>query len=370
MPSAPETASRFALDHAGLMGWLRESDPKTLEALWAEADLVRRLHVGDDVHLRGLIEASSHCIRQCLYCGLRAASEGLDRYRMDAAEILACAQEAVRLGYGSVVIQAGEDPGLSQAFIADVVRAIKRHTTLAITLSLGERSDADLLAWREAGADRYLLRFETSDPELYRRIHPSLPGVPSDRFAQLDRMRAMGYEIGTGVMVGIPGQTWDTLAADILRFRDFDMDMIGVGPFLPSPRTPLGSPEAAALLAPPDQQVPNNELTTLKVVALTRLVCPQANLPSTTALATLDRAQGRELALMRGANVVMPNVTPVAYRVRYEIYPGKACIHETAAACQGCLAGRIHALGRRVGKGPGGRQRPASDFFVASDNHH
>lgn len=355
MSFVPEAAPSLCLDQSGIKAWLKEMDPTVLEQLWAAANQTRQIHVGDEVHLRGLIEAASHCIRHCLYCGLRAPSEGLDRYRMNGAEILDCALEAVRLGYGSVVIQAGEDPGLSQTLIAEVVRAIKRHTPLAVTLSLGERSDEDLRAWRDAGADRYLLRFETSDPVLYRRIHPNLPGIRSDRFAQLTRMRDMGYEIGTGVMVGIPGQTWDTLASDILRFRDFDMDMIGVGPFLPSPRTPLGGPHAEAFFASPAEQVPNDELTTLKAVALTRLVCPDANIPSTTALATLDRAQGRELALMRGANVVMPNVTPVAYRARYEIYPGKACIHETAAACQGCLEGRIHSIGRRVGKGPGGR---------------
>ncbi|MBI1753857.1 MAG: [FeFe] hydrogenase H-cluster radical SAM maturase HydE [Acidobacteria bacterium] len=370
MPFALETETSLNLDHAGICAWLKETDPAALERLWAEADQVRAAHVGDAVHLRGLIEASSHCIQNCLYCGLRAPSEGLDRYRMDVGEILACALEARRLGYGSVVIQAGEDPGLTRDHIASAVRIIKQHTPLAVTLSLGERCDEDLRAWREAGADRYLLRFETSDPVLYRRIHPGLPGVASDRLAQLERMRAMGYEIGTGVMVGIPGQTWDILAADILRFRDFDMDMIGVGPFLPSPRTPLGRPEAAALRATPGDQVPNDELTTLKVVALTRLVCPDANIPSTTALATLDRAHGRELALLRGANVIMPNVTPVEYRARYEIYPGKACIHETANACQGCLQGRIQALGRRMGKGPGGRQKADSEMSGSSDLHH
>ncbi len=349
------SSTEFQLEHADVKAWLLEQDRPALEQLWSEADAVRAAHVGDEVHLRGLIEASSHCVRSCLYCGLRALSSGLDRYRMDGAEILACAHEAMRLGYGSVVIQAGEDPGLTRELIANAIAAIKRETPLAITLSLGERSDEDLQAWRDAGADRYLLRFETGDAFLYQRIHPSLPGGHSNRFSQLARMRAMGYDIGTGVMVGIPGQTWDTLAADILRFRDFDMDMIGVGPFLPSPRTPLGGPEAAFFVAAPEEQVPNDVITTLKVVALTRLVCPDANIPSTTALATLNRAQGRELALARGANVVMPNVTPVAYRERYEIYPGKACIHETATACQGCLEGRIQALGRRIGRGPGGR---------------
>jgi biotin synthase len=364
------SSPRLQLDHAEVKAWLQQQDPQALERLWSEADAVRAAHVGDEVHLRGLIEASSHCVRACLYCGLRAPTAGLDRFRMDGTEILACAHEAARLGYGSVVIQAGEDPGLTRELIADAIRAIKRETPLAITLSLGERSDEDLQTWRDAGADRYLLRFETGDPLLYRRIHPDLPGRHSNRFAQLARMRAMGYEIGTGVMVGIPGQTWDTLAADILRFRDFDMDMLGVGPFLPSPRTPLGGPEAACFLATPAEQVPNDELTTLKTVALSRLVCPDANIPSTTALATLNRAQGRELALLRGANVVMPNVTPVAYRARYEIYPGKACIHETASACQGCLEGRIHALGRRLGKGPGGRLITLCKDSDACDLHH
>ncbi len=342
-------------DPGWVKAWLQEGDPQALAWLWAEADAIRAAHVGDEVHLRGLIEASSHCVRSCLYCGLRAPAQGLDRYRMDGEEILDCAREAARLGYGSVVIQAGEDPGLTRELIANCIRAIKRETPLTITLSLGERSDRDLQTWKEAGADRYLLRFETGDPLLYQRVHPDLPGRRSNRFSQLARMRAMGYEIGTGVMVGLPGQTWDTLATDILRFRDFDMDMLGVGPFLPSPRTPLGGPEAACFIAAPTEQVPNDELTTLKVIALTRLACPEANIPSTTALATLSGVQGHELALGRGANVVMPNMTPVTYRARYEIYPGKACLHETATACQGYLEGRLLALGRRVGRGPGGR---------------
>ena len=347
-----------ALDHDTIAAWLRERDPAELERLWTRADAVRAARVGDAVHLRGLIEVSNHCIRHCLYCGIRACSDGITRYRLTSDEILACAREAMRLGYGTVVMQSGEDPGLTREFIASVIQAIKAGTSLAITLSLGERGDDDLRAWKEAGADRFLLRFETSDPELFRRIHPSLPGAVSDRVAQLLRMRAMGYEIGSGVMVGIPGQTWDSLARDIELFRDLDIDMIGIGPFLPSPRTPLGGDAADRLRASDDKQVPNDELTTLKAVALTRLVCPEANLPSTTALATLDPARGRELGLVRGANIVMPNVTPPAYRVLYEIYPGKACIHETAQACQGCLERRIRAIGRHVGTGPGGRKDP------------
>jgi biotin synthase len=279
---------------------------------------------------------------------------------MTADEILDSAREAARLGYGTVVMQSGEDRGLTGDFVAALLRRIKSETGLAVTLSLGERDEEDLRAWKEAGADRYLLRFETSDPSLYRRIHPSLPGTVSDRVAQLLRMREIGYEIGSGVMVGIPGQTWDILAHDVQLFRDLDIDMIGIGPFLPSPRTPLGGEGAGRLRAPGDEQVPNDELTTLKVVALTRLACPEANLPSTTALATIDPASGRELGLSRGANIVMPNVTPPRYRVLYEIYPGKACIHETAQVCQGCLERRILSLGRTLGHGPGGRRRRAT----------
>lgn len=345
------------MERGEILRWLQEMDESRLEELWKRADQQRKASVGDEVHQRGLIEISNYCIRQCRYCGISACSSGITRYRMTRGEILEAVHEAARLGYGSVVMQSGEDPGLTVDFIAGIIRTIKEETDLAVTLSLGEREDDELRAWKDAGADRYLLRFETSDPELYGRIHPSLPGKVSDRFAQLERMRDMGYEIGTGVMVGIPGQSWKTLAADIDTFRYYDMDMIGVGPFLPSPRTVLGGPEAADFYLGPQDQVPNDELTTLKTVALTRLVCPEANIPSTTALATVDPQLGRELGLMRGANVVMPNVTPTKYRVLYEIYPGKACMHETALVCGSCMDRRIRSIGRVPGKGPGGRRR-------------
>jgi biotin synthase len=348
---------RLFMDRDEIIRWLREMKETRLEDLWHRADSMRSAMVGDEVHLRGLIEISNHCVRQCRYCGINACSAGITRYRMSREEIIASAHEAARLGYGSVVMQAGEDPGLTIEFVSGLIREIKSTTGLAITLSFGERSDEELSTWKDAGADRYLLRFETSDPVLYDRIHPPLPGRSSDRFAQLERMRAMGYEIGTGVMVGIPGQSWETLAQDIDTFRYYDMDMIGVGPFLPSPHTLLGGPGASDFYLEPGRQVPNDELTTLKVVALTRLICPEANIPSTTALATIDPETGRELGLTRGANVVMPNVTPPKYRVLYEIYPGKACIHETALVCHNCMERRIASIGRVLGKGPGGRRR-------------
>jgi len=339
-----------------ILRWLCEEHNARLEELWAAADRVRRENVGDEVHLRGLIEISNHCCRQCGYCGIRAGNHSLERYRMTANEILKCAHQAVRYKYGTVVMQAGEDYGIETEWLTGIVRQIKRETPLAVTLSLGERSDKDLEIWKEAGADRYLLRFETSDQELYELIHPKFAGGFKNRLAVLDMLRKLGYEVGSGVMVGIPGQTYDTLAGDIETFRALDLDMIGVGPYISHPATPLGSGEWIRRV-PPADQAPNTELMTYKTVALARLVCPQANIPSTTALATINKANGRELGLTRGANVVMPNLTPVKYRALYEIYPAKVCIDETSGQCRACLYARVQSIGRTVGKGQGSRRR-------------
>ncbi len=334
-----------------IKAWLEEADPRRLEELYAEADAVRRRCVGDDVHLRGLIEMSNVCARSCLYCGLRAPNTELRRYRMTDAEVLDCARRATAFGYGTVVIQAGEDPELTGERIASLVAAVKDETLLAVTLSLGERSDEELIAWRRAGADRYLLRFETSRRDLFERIHPSRPGERSDRIAMLRRLGEMGYEVGGGVMVGIPGQTFDDLARDVALFAELDLDMIGLGPFIAHPGTPLGRDAPAG--EPADGQVPATEEMTYRVLALARLVQPYANIPSTTALATLNLADGRETGLARGANVVMPNVTPARYRALYEIYPAKACIRETPDHCHACMRRRIEGIGRRVGAGRG-----------------
>jgi biotin synthase len=253
------------------------------------------------------------------------------------------------------VLQAGEDPALSCGWVAELVRQIKGEIGLPITLSLGERSEEELTAWREAGADRYLLRFETSDAELFRRIHPSLPGNPSDRVALLRLLQRLDYEVGGGVMIGIPGQSYASLARDIERFGELNLDMIGVGPYLPHPATPL----ANGAVPPAEDQVSGNEEMVYKVIALARLVCPEANIPSTTALATLNRVDGRERGLLAGANVIMPSLTPSQYRPLYEIYPNKACVFETSEQCAGCLRRRIRSLGRVWGSGPGRRVQMA-----------
>ena len=340
------------LSRGDVLAWLQEEDAARLSQLWQCADRVRQDFVGGEVHLRGLIEISNYCVRLCAYCGLRAGNTELPRYRMSAEEILTCARQAAALGYGTVVLQAGEDPGLTRDFVTDIVRRIKGELGLAITLSLGERSEEELWTWRQAGADRYLLRFETSQPELYQLYHPPKPGFAADRLFLLRRLREMGYEVGSGVMIGLPGQTYVGLANDLWLFRELDLDMIGVGPFILHPRTPLADPTFARVV-PDGEQVPPSELMTYKVIALSRLLCPWANIPSTTALATLNRRNGRELGLVRGANVVMPNLTPPQYRLRYEIYPNKACLQETANECHVCLQTRVEALGRIAGTGPG-----------------
>lgn len=335
-----------------ILSWLRESDPRRLEQLWHRADETRRRECGDEVHLRGLVEWSNACSRRCAYCGMRADNTKLTRYCMTGGEVLASARRAQELGYGTVVIQAAEDARLTLEVVADVVRKIKAETTQAVTLSLGERTRAELAAWRDAGADRYLLRFETSDRELFRRIHPPQPMSEwSDRFDVLAALRELDYEVGSGVMVGIPGQSYETLADDIEWFVRLNLDMIGLGPWLPHPETPMGRGEFPSL--PDGEQVPNTELMTYKVLALTRLVAPRTNIPSTSALATLNYDGGREGGLMRGANIIMPNVTPPKYRKYYEIYPAKACIRESDENFDQLLRERLKSMGRRVGLGRG-----------------
>ena len=353
------------LTQSEILHWLKEDRSAKLQELFAQADFVRHQNVGDAVHLRGLIEISSYCERQCMYCGLRRANEDLTRYRMTRDEIRDCARLAVNLGYGTVVIQAGEDNELSAEWIADIVRWIKSETSLAVTLSLGERSENDLRLWREAGADRYLLRFETSDPDLYSAIHPQRSSGASNRISLLRKLKWLGYQAGGGVMVGIPGQSYESLARDVMTFSDLDLDMIGIGPFIPHPATPLGSGKLRPCIVP-EKQAPSDEQMVYKVIALTRIQCPDANIPSTTALATINRTHGRKQGLSVGANVVMPNLTPVKYRALYQIYPAKACIEESAADCSHCLREQIRSLGRFAGRGTGARGDKEEDLPVTA----
>jgi biotin synthase len=331
---------------------LRETDRARLRESWAEADRVRRETVGDEVHLRGLIDIGNVCVRRCLYCGIRAGAP-MRRYRMSREEVLAQAALAKKFGYGTLVLQSGEDPGIETEGMARLLVEIKDRYGLAVTVSLGERPLADYRRFREAGADRVLLKFESSNPDLYRRIHPPLADNEPSRPDQLRALRDLGYEIGSGAMIGVPGQTFDILARDLLLFAALDLDMIGIGPYIPHPATPLGQ-EMLGNWRPGPDQVPNSDLMTLNALALTRLLCPQANIPATTALVTVS-ATGYADALNAGANVIMPNLTPAPYASLYEIYPkplppGPEAVHAAVLSA-------IAAAGRRPGSGRGGRGR-------------
>jgi len=306
--------------------------------LFRLADAIRARELGDSVHLRGVIEFSSHCQADCHYCGLRASNSGASRYRLSPETILEQAKRGAALGLGTVVLQSGEDPWYGRDTLSRLIAGITRETPLAVTLSLGERSYADLRAFRRAGADRYLLKHETGDPILHRRLRPAR--TLRRRLRQLSWLRNLGYQVGSGCIIGLPGQTLSSLARDVMLLRDLDVEMVGAGPFIPHPSTPLGGSE------------PGPVDLTLRVVAITRIVLPSAHIAATTAMATLH-PQGRELALQAGANVVMPNLTPIEYRRQYEIYPGKACLDETTEHCLGCLRGRIEAIGRTMGQGRG-----------------
>jgi biotin synthase len=306
--------------------------------LYAAADRVRAATVGPAVHLRGLLEFSNICRRNCDYCGLRCDNATVERYRLTPDEIIAAACEAETLGFPSIVLQSGEDLWFTGPRLAEILRAIKAQTSLAITLSVGERNEADYRLWREAGADRYLLRIETTDPALFRRLHPD--DDLEERKACLLALKHLGYQLGSGVMIGLPDQTPAALARDVLWLRELGAEMIGVGPFIPHPETPLAHAAGGTF-----EQA-------LRLVAVLRLVFPLAHIPATTAMASLDPL-GREKALQSGANVVMPAVTPTDRRPLYALYPGKICLDDNARKCRGCIEARIRAIGRTIATGPG-----------------
>ena len=328
--------------------WLKEDNLDKLADLFIHADQVRAENVGDEIHLRGLIEISNKCPRLCEYCGLNASNKKINRYSLTRDEIFECIKTTTELGYGTVVMQAGEDKNFDPEYIAEIVREIKSTTKLAITISLGEWPDSVYQLWKNAGADRYLLKFETSDRQLFERIHP---GSALHRLEILPQLQKIGFETGSGVMVGLPGQSFETLAQDIMLFAQLNLDMIGVGPFIPDPDTVLGS-EPEKYLLDENNQVPNSEIMALKAIALTRIMCPNTNLPVTTSLSTLNRQSGLEKALKCGGNVIMPNITPLKYRADYQIYPGKASLVEPKVFLIK-LTERIEAIGRKISTGRG-----------------
>lgn len=315
------------------------SDKSINDFLFKIADEVREKYVGNEVHLRGLIEFSNICKCNCKYCGLRKDNSELERYRLSIEEAYDFAKKAKEYGYKTVVLQSGEDSYYSVERLVKLLQDIKK-LDLAITLSIGERPYEEYKAFKEAGADRYLIRIETTDKELYKKMHPNMSF--ENRVRCLKDLKTLGYEVGTGCLVGLPEQTIESLANDILFFKEIDADMIGIGPFIPNQNTPLKDAKGGTF-----------EMA-LKVMALTRILLPTINIPATTAMETLN-PNGRLIALQSGANVVMPNVTEGDYRRKYEIYPGKICVGDTPAHCRGCISGKIQSIGRTVSTGYGFR---------------
>jgi len=300
--------------------------------LFEAADKVRRQVYGTDVYLRGLIEFTNYCKNNCYYCGIRQENTKVDRYRLSHEEILACCDEGHKLGFRTFVLQGGEDPWFTDEIMCKIVSEIKaKYPDCAVTLSLGERSFDSYKALFDAGADRYLLRHETASETHYRQLHPENMDL-KNRKECLWNLKKIGYQVGSGFMVGSPYQKTEYLVEDIRFLQELKPAMIGIGPYITHKNTPFCNFENGGLKL------------TLRLIAILRLMFPYALIPATTALGTIS-ADGRELGLKAGANVVMPNLSPVQYRRQYSLYEGKICMDEEAAECRACLERRINTAG-------------------------
>ncbi|MBQ9069598.1 MAG: [Eggerthellaceae bacterium] len=328
-------ASEHALDLDGYEYLIAHADAAVAAELAVHAVAVRQEVYGTDVFARGLIEFSSYCKNDCYYCGLRAGNRECERYRLTPEQIQECADTGYELGFRTFVLQSGEDPYWSDDALCSIVRTLKdRHPDCAVTLSVGERSRESYAALHDAGADRYLLRHETADPDHYARLHP--PRMSFERRMQcLEWLRELGFAVGVGFMVGSPGQTSATLAVDLKFVERFKPEMCGIGPFIPHHATPFAAEPAGTL-----------ELTCL-LLSIIRLIHPPVLLPATTALGTID-PQGRERGILAGANVVMPNLSPGDVRAKYLLYDNKICTGEEAAECRGCLGARMLGIGYQL----------------------
>jgi biotin synthase len=340
--------NKKTLSREDIIFLLNLSEKGDLETLYEAAYAIKTRYVGKKVYFRGIIEFSNVCRKNCYYCGIRKDNKNLTRYSMGLDEIVESARWAYEAGYGSVVLQSGERKNKTFArFIEKAVKGIKKVSSgkLGITLSLGEQDEDTYKRWFDTGAHRYLLRIETSSEPLYRSLHPADHSF-SERLKCLETLNALGYQTGTGVMIGLPGQTIENLADDILFFEKMDVAMIGMGPYLPHQDTPL-YPEYSDKL-PFDRTQDDLLALSLKMIAVTRLYLKDVNIASTTALQAIAPT-GREMGLLAGANIIMPNITDVQYRSLYQLYDNKPCINENSDTCVICLSGRINSIGETIG---------------------
>lgn len=322
-----------ALSKAEYQELLRASeDPQAQALLKEEAVRLRRQYYGDAVYTRGLIEFTNYCKNDCLYCGIRKSNGNAVRYRLTKEEILSCCERGYGLGFRTFVLQGGEDPYFTDERMEEIIRSVKKaYPECAVTLSVGERSRESYRLWREAGADRYLLRHETASEAHYSRLHPKAMSLKARKDC-LFMLKELGYQVGAGFMVGSPGQTYEELSEDLLFLLELQPQMVGIGPFIPHHSTPFGGEKAGSV-----------DLT-LRLLSVIRILLPKVLLPATTALGTMDPL-GREKGLSAGANVVMPNLSPLQNRKQYELYDNKICTGEEAAECRSCLAKRVESVG-------------------------
>jgi len=309
------------------------STKEEINELFRRADEVRMEYCGDEVHLRGIIDFSNYCSQNCLYCGLREENFALSRYRMTPDEIIETAKQITNHGIYTIVLQSGEDTFYDTDLIAYIIYSIKQKSNVVITLSLGERGFDEYRSWKIAGADRYLLKHETANTKLYSIYH--LKQKLSDRVAHLKYLKRIGYQIGSGNIIGIPLQTIEDIADDILLCKELDLDMAAFGPFIPSPNTPYRSKKPADLML------------TLKTLATARIVLKNVHIPATTALAKLTE-NGRIKGLNVGANVIMPDYTPSPYREKYQIYANRKSIDDRHENYRTQLELQIESIGRRI----------------------
>jgi len=305
--------------------------------LFAAADRICRKYIGDGIYLRALLEFSDYCRNNCLYCGIRAGNSTCLRYRQSVDDIVQAAVFAKRKGLETIVLQSGEDTFFDSDKMCDIIKRIKA-LDMAVTLSLGEKSTEEYAAYKKAGADRYLLRIETTDEAVYKAMHPNMS--LKNRKRCLYDLKILNYEVGTGTLVGLPNQTAESLAEDILFYVEAGADMVGIGPLIPHPQTPLASAKAGDIM------------TVMKMVALTRLLLPKANIPAVTAVETLHKGS-RDKVLAAGANVVMPNVNAENLKEKYEIYPNKYGIGKSAAEVIKNIENGAKVIGKRVLKSKG-----------------
>lgn len=318
-----------------LLFLLTHITPETSAYLFEKAVAIRRKYYGNKVYVRGLIEFTNICKNDCYYCGIRKSNTNADRYRLSKEDILSCCENGYSLGFRTFVLQGGEDGFYTDEILCDIVSVIrKKYPDCAITLSVGERSYESYQKLYEAGANRYLLRHETASPEHYRKLHPSSLS-PENRKQCLYWLKEIGYQVGTGFMVGSPYQTKENLVEDLLFIKEFKPDMIGIGPFVPHEDTIF-------------KDEPQGDLDlTLFLLGLLRLMNPSALIPATTALGTIH-PMGREKGIQAGANVVMPNLSPVSVRKKYALYDNKICTGEEAAECKFCLNRRMESIGYEI----------------------